>query len=109
MIRVPLPAASAWSTPPATLSFVGPGPPDSTPSWGTPLQEAGNVAAIAHYPWVLLPGGRVFVVTWNVNVMVAGEELVRPLRDRSYLLAGETRVNGCLESTAFSGGISDHA
>lgn len=54
----------------ATLSFVGLGLPDSTPSWGTALQEAANVAAIAHYPWVLLPAVGVFAVTWSVNVVV---------------------------------------
>jgi peptide/nickel transport system permease protein len=55
----------------ATLSFVGLGLPDATPSWGTALQEAANVAAISHYPWVLLPAVGVFAVTWSVNVVVA--------------------------------------
>ena len=55
----------------ATLSFVGLGLPDATPSWGTALQEAANVAAISHYPWVLLPAAGVFAVTWSVNVVVA--------------------------------------
>lgn len=77
MIRVPLPAASARSTPPATLSFVGLGLPDSTPSWGTALQEAANVAAIAHYPWVLLPAVGVFVVTWSVVVEARESTRVR--------------------------------
>jgi peptide/nickel transport system permease protein len=52
----------------ATLSFVGLGLPDTVPSWGTSLQEAANVGAIASFPWLLAPALAVFVVTLLVNL-----------------------------------------
>jgi peptide/nickel transport system permease protein len=52
----------------ATLSFVGLGLPDTVPSWGTSLQEAANVSAIAAFPWVLAPAAAVFLVTLLVNI-----------------------------------------
>jgi peptide/nickel transport system permease protein len=52
----------------ATLSFVGLGLPDTVPSWGTSLQEAANVSAIAGFPWVLAPAAAVFLVTLLVNI-----------------------------------------
>ena len=53
----------------ATLSFVGLGLPDTVPSWGTALQETANVAALAAFPWILLPALGVFLVTWCVNTL----------------------------------------
>jgi peptide/nickel transport system permease protein len=52
----------------ATLSFVGLGLPDTVPSWGTSLQEAANVSAIASFPWLLAPAAAVFLVTLLVNL-----------------------------------------
>jgi peptide/nickel transport system permease protein len=54
----------------ATLSFVGLGLPDTVPSWGTSLQEAANVSAIAAFPWLLAPAAAVFVVTLLVNIAI---------------------------------------
>ena len=56
----------------ATLSFVGLGLPDTVPSWGTALQETANVAALAAFPWILLPALGVFLVTWCVNALTGG-------------------------------------
>ena len=53
----------------ATLSFVGLGLPDTVPSWGTALQETANVAALAAFPWILLPALGVFLVTWASNTL----------------------------------------
>jgi peptide/nickel transport system permease protein len=55
----------------ATLSFVGLGLPDTVPSWGTALQEAANVSALAAFPWILLPAVGVFAVTWSLNTLFA--------------------------------------
>jgi peptide/nickel transport system permease protein len=55
----------------ATLSFVGLGLPDTVPSWGTALQEAANVSALAAFPWILLPAAGVFAVTWSLNTLFA--------------------------------------
>jgi peptide/nickel transport system permease protein len=57
----------------ATLSFVGLGLPDTVPSWGTSLQEAADVTAIAAFPWILAPAVALFVVTLLVNVAL-GED-----------------------------------
>ena len=57
----------------ATLSFVGLGLPDTVPSWGTALREAGNVAALSAFPWILLPAVAVFLVTWSVNMLTIEE------------------------------------
>lgn len=56
----------------ATLSYVGLGFPDPAVSWGTMLQEAANVAAIADAPWTLSPAAAIFVVVFAVNLIVQG-------------------------------------
>ena len=43
----------------ATLSFVGLGFPQVTPSWGVMLQEASNVRALADFPWLLSPAAAI--------------------------------------------------
>jgi peptide/nickel transport system permease protein len=42
-----------------TLSFLGLGFPEPTPSWGTMLQEASNVRVIADAPWMLAPAAAI--------------------------------------------------
>ncbi len=54
----------------ATLSYVGLGFPPTVPSWGSMLQEAGNVSAIADFPWTLAPAAAIFLVTLAANLMV---------------------------------------
>jgi ABC-type dipeptide/oligopeptide/nickel transport system permease subunit len=54
----------------ATLSYLGLGFPDSVPSWGTMLAEAGDVNAIARFPWTLAPAGAIFAVTLLTNVLL---------------------------------------
>ena len=58
----------------ATLSFVGLGLPDTVPSWGTALQETANVAALAAFPWILLPALGVFLVTWASNTLATTDD-----------------------------------
>ena len=58
----------------ATLSFVGLGLPDTVPSWGTALQETANVAALAAFPWILLPALGVFLVTWASNTLTTADD-----------------------------------
>ncbi len=52
----------------ATLSYLGLGFPDSAPSWGTMLAEAGNVNAMARFPWTLAPALAIFGVTLVTNL-----------------------------------------
>jgi peptide/nickel transport system permease protein len=54
----------------ATLSYVGLGFADPTPSWGAMLHEAANVSAIADYPWTLSPAAAIFLVVLAINLTV---------------------------------------
>jgi peptide/nickel transport system permease protein len=67
----------------ATLSFVGVGFLDPTPTWGTMLHDAASVSALAQFPWLLAPAGGIFVVVLGVNLVVQGsrgERRARALR-----------------------------
>jgi peptide/nickel transport system permease protein len=57
----------------ATLSFVGLGFADPTPSWGAMLHEASNVSAMADYPWTLSPAVAIFLVVLGVNLAVQSD------------------------------------
>lgn len=57
----------------ATLSYVGLGFPDQTPTWGTLLQDATNVGTLAQFPWMLSSAIAVFVVVLGVNLAVGAE------------------------------------
>jgi peptide/nickel transport system permease protein len=54
----------------STMSYVGLGFPDSTPTWGTMLQDAANVALLGDAPWALAPAAAIFMVVLGVNLMV---------------------------------------
>jgi peptide/nickel transport system permease protein len=56
----------------ATMSYVGLGFPDTTPTWGTMLEEAANVALLGDAPWPLAPAVAIFVVVLAVNLVVQG-------------------------------------
>ncbi len=43
----------------ATLSFVGLGFPEPTPSWGVMLQDAASVGTLVEAPWLLAPAGAI--------------------------------------------------
>jgi len=60
--------AAAFILAEATLSYVGLGFPDPAVSWGSMLQDAANVAAIADAPWTLAPAGAIFVFVFGVNL-----------------------------------------
>jgi peptide/nickel transport system permease protein len=54
----------------ATLSYVGVGFSDPTPTWGTMLHDAANVSTLAQFPWMLAPAAGIFVVVLAVNLVV---------------------------------------
>lgn len=56
----------------ATMSYVGLGFPETTPTWGTMLQEASNAALLGDAPWALAPAGAIFLVVLAVNLAVQG-------------------------------------
>ncbi len=53
----------------ATLSFVGLGFSEPTPSWGTMLREASNPFTLRHAPWLLAPAAAIALVTLAVNLL----------------------------------------
>jgi len=53
----------------ATISFLGLGFPEPAPSWGTMLQEAGNITGLVTAPWILAPAAALFVVVLGVQMM----------------------------------------
>jgi len=52
----------------ATLSFVGLGFPEPTPSWGAMLRESSNIRALAEFPWLLAPAAAIVLVTLGTNL-----------------------------------------
>lgn len=57
----------------ATISYIGLGFPPGVPSWGTMLQEATNIRAVAEYPWVLSPALALVTVLAAAN-LASGRE-----------------------------------
>jgi ABC-type dipeptide/oligopeptide/nickel transport system permease subunit len=55
----------------ATLSFVGLGFSEPTPSWGTMLVEAAQPFTLRHAPWLLAPAVAIALVTLSVNLIAA--------------------------------------
>lgn len=64
----------------ATMSYVGLGFSDRTPSWGSMLLDAANVAVLADVPWALAPAGAIFVFVFAVNLIVQAPLPVDPTR-----------------------------
>ena len=56
----------------ATMSYVGLGFPDTTPTWGTLLQEASQSTLLGEAPWALAPAVAIFVVVLAVNLATQG-------------------------------------
>ncbi len=67
----------------ATLSYLGLGFPDGTPSWGTALSGAATIVSLTRAPWTLMPAVAVFLVVLVTNV------LLEPARDH---VAEESRT-----------------
>jgi peptide/nickel transport system permease protein len=56
----------------ATMSYIGLGFPEATPTWGTMLQDASNAALLGDAPWALAPAAAIFLVVLAVNLAVQG-------------------------------------
>ena len=54
----------------ATMSFVGLGFSPPLASWGSMLQEAASLRAIADTPWVLAPAGALVLVSLGLNLVM---------------------------------------
>ncbi len=53
----------------ATISYLGLGFPEPTPSWGTMLQDASNVTVMTEAPWMLAPAVALFLVVLGVQLL----------------------------------------
>lgn len=53
----------------ATVSYFGLGFVEPTASWGTMLQDTGNVSMMAQAPWLLAPALAIFVVVFSLNLL----------------------------------------
>src|SRR5688572_2725843 len=54
----------------STMSYVGLGFPDTTPTWGTMLQDASNFAMLGDAPWGLAPAAGTWMVVLGANLLV---------------------------------------
>jgi peptide/nickel transport system permease protein len=52
----------------STISFLGLGFPEPTPSWGTLLRDAGNLDGMTRAPWTLAPAAALFLVVLGVQL-----------------------------------------
>jgi peptide/nickel transport system permease protein len=59
----------------ATLSFVGFGFSEPVASWGTMLQDAGNVRVFGEFPWLLAPAAAIAIVALAVQAASGVEYL----------------------------------
>lgn len=73
----------------ATLSYAGLGFGADHPSWGTLLQEASDIRAMADYPWLLSAAGAIVLVVLAVNLLL--EHQRRPLALQAVREARATR------------------
>jgi peptide/nickel transport system permease protein len=53
------------------LSFAGLGFTQGAATWGTMLQDAGNIGALANAPWLLAPAAAIVTVVFAVNLLIA--------------------------------------
>ncbi len=58
----------------ATLSFVGFGFAEPTPSWGVMLHEAGQAGALYEAPWLLAPAVAIVLTVLSLHLVSAGSE-----------------------------------
>jgi len=57
-----------------TLSFLGLGFPEPTPSWGTMLQDASNVRVMAEAPWMLAPAAALALTSVALHLAAGPRE-----------------------------------
>jgi peptide/nickel transport system permease protein len=58
----------------ATLSYVGLGFVEISPSWGVMLREAGEGRLLAEAPWLLTPAFAIAITVLSVNLVLKGRE-----------------------------------
>ncbi|MFZ0890647.1 MAG: ABC transporter permease, partial [Candidatus Binataceae bacterium] len=53
----------------SALSLLGLGIQEPAASWGNLLAQAQDVQSLAHYPWILIPGGFIFLAVMSFNFL----------------------------------------
>jgi peptide/nickel transport system permease protein len=53
----------------SALSLLGLGIQEPASSWGNLLAQAQDVQVLAHYPWILIPGGFIFLAVMSFNFL----------------------------------------
>lgn len=79
----------------AALSLIGLGIQDPIPSWGNLLSDAMGIVHIAFHPWILIPGGFIFLTVMCFNLV--GDTLrdcFDPLFKEAVGRSPEEAVNG---------------
>ncbi len=66
----------------ATLSYVGLGFPEPTPSWGAMLRDTANVRAMADFPWLLAPAVAIVTFVMGVNMLTRSTSGAGPILGR---------------------------
>jgi peptide/nickel transport system permease protein len=61
----------------ASLSFLGLGFPETSPTWGTMLREAADVNELTRFPWTLAPAAAIVAVTLGTNLALQPREGTR--------------------------------
>ena len=64
-----------------TLSFAGLGFESDRPSWGTLLQEAADIRAMADYPWLLSAAAAIVIVVLGLNLLLEADRRPRGALD----------------------------
>jgi peptide/nickel transport system permease protein len=59
----------------ATLSFVGLGFADPTPSWGIMLRDAAGIAALTRAPWLMAPAAVIVLTVVAIQLVIRGSEI----------------------------------
>jgi peptide/nickel transport system permease protein len=57
----------------ATLSFVGLGFPETTPSWGVMLRDAQNLTTLTDAPWLLAPAAAIVISVFVLHLLADDE------------------------------------
>jgi peptide/nickel transport system permease protein len=70
----------------ATLSYVGLGFAEPTPSWGAMLREAGTGRALLEAPWLLAPAVAIVATALAVNLLASGGFAHLPVSPRNSTL-----------------------
>ena len=58
----------------ATLSYVGFGFADSTPSWGVMLKDAAAISAMTQAPWLMAPAVVIVLTMVAIQLVIRGSE-----------------------------------